>query len=276
MRLLDSAGTVLQAFEYDAYGARYAYDGSGASIAMSAIDGAGVYGYQGRRLDAETGFYYFRNRYLNVGLGRFLTMDPIGRWGDQGIYGNPYCGFGGSPYRYVDYSGLFCQPGEKPYLSFGDGGLGRWKYDPKRKLIYFETVKWSLEEGHYRFYHVKNYHFPNVWWQLPCPKEWKRYEKKKKEAIQKILSCIRAVQLRTLYSAIFAVGRIVAGTVAAGVSAAGEIETFGATTLGVAAGVREIGEGYTALFETVVKAELERKNCDKKYPLPRRPKCKKK
>jgi len=102
---------VLQAFEYDAYGARYAYDGSGASIAMSAIDGAGVYGYQGRRLDAETGFYYFRNRYLNVGLGRFLTMDPIGRWGDEKELGNPIGFLGNRGISRRDFLGLTCQGG---------------------------------------------------------------------------------------------------------------------------------------------------------------------
>ncbi|GEM_PF-6228317 len=115
MRLLDSAGTMLQAFEYDAYGARYAYDGSGASIAMSAIDGAGVYGYQGRRLDAETGFYYFRNRYLNVGLGRFLTMDPVGRWGDGKAVGNPKGFAGSSSISDTDPFGLYCGGEDLPW-----------------------------------------------------------------------------------------------------------------------------------------------------------------
>jgi RHS repeat-associated protein len=30
------------------------------------------------RLDADTGFYQVRNRYLHPGLGRWLTRDPIG------------------------------------------------------------------------------------------------------------------------------------------------------------------------------------------------------
>ncbi|MEQ1863417.1 MAG: RHS repeat-associated core domain-containing protein [Micropepsaceae bacterium] len=38
--------------------------------------------YTGRRLDAVTGFYYYRARYYSPALGRFLQTDPIG-YGDQ-------------------------------------------------------------------------------------------------------------------------------------------------------------------------------------------------
>ncbi len=57
MRLLDGNGALLQGFEYDAYGNPYAYDSAGAAISTSAIDGAGIYGYTGSRLGAETGIY---------------------------------------------------------------------------------------------------------------------------------------------------------------------------------------------------------------------------
>jgi RHS repeat-associated protein len=38
---------------------------------------ANPYGFQGARLDAETGFYYFRNRYYDPRAGRFLQRDPV-------------------------------------------------------------------------------------------------------------------------------------------------------------------------------------------------------
>ena len=37
-----------------------------------------LFGYQGRNLDPETGLIYFRNRYYDPQLGRFITADPKG------------------------------------------------------------------------------------------------------------------------------------------------------------------------------------------------------
>ena len=36
------------------------------------------YTFTGRRLDDETGLFYYRNRYYHAQLGRFVTRDPIG------------------------------------------------------------------------------------------------------------------------------------------------------------------------------------------------------
>jgi RHS repeat-associated protein len=35
------------------------------------------YGYTGRRYDSETGLWYFRNRYFDSSLGRFIARDPL-------------------------------------------------------------------------------------------------------------------------------------------------------------------------------------------------------
>ncbi|TXH05496.1 MAG: RHS repeat-associated core domain-containing protein [Nevskiaceae bacterium] len=42
--------------------------------------------YTGRRLDAETGLYYYRARYYSTSLGRFLQTDPIGSKDDLNLY----------------------------------------------------------------------------------------------------------------------------------------------------------------------------------------------
>ncbi len=34
--------------------------------------------YTGREYDAESGLYYYRARYYNPTIGRFLSEDPIG------------------------------------------------------------------------------------------------------------------------------------------------------------------------------------------------------
>ena len=42
--------------------------------------------YTGRRLDPETGLYYYRARYYSPGLGRFLQTDPVGIKDDLNLY----------------------------------------------------------------------------------------------------------------------------------------------------------------------------------------------
>jgi len=45
-----------------------------------------VYLFTARRFDAETGLYYFRNRYYEAGLGRFISRDPLGYIEDLNLY----------------------------------------------------------------------------------------------------------------------------------------------------------------------------------------------
>ncbi|MFT5853031.1 MAG: RHS repeat-associated protein [Verrucomicrobiales bacterium] len=47
---------------------------------LSASTVGNPYAFQGRRLDDETGNYYYRNRYYDPNTGQFLTIDPLGNW----------------------------------------------------------------------------------------------------------------------------------------------------------------------------------------------------
>ena len=63
----DGFGTVAETYAYGAYG--------------ESADGdllGNPFRYTGRRLDTETGLYYYRARYYSASLGRFLQPDPAG------------------------------------------------------------------------------------------------------------------------------------------------------------------------------------------------------
>jgi RHS repeat-associated protein len=102
--LSNSSGTSIQSYEYSAYGQVAASDPNFT---------ANPYLFTGRRFDYETGLYYYRARYYNPYVGRFLQTDPVG-YGD-GINWYAYCG--NNPVGRADPSGL--------YYGFGDPDNGR-------------------------------------------------------------------------------------------------------------------------------------------------------
>ena len=58
--------------------------------------------YTGQQFDAATGLYYYRARWYDAGMGRFMSQDPAGfSAGDANLY--RYCG--NSPVNEVDPSG---------------------------------------------------------------------------------------------------------------------------------------------------------------------------
>jgi len=77
------------------------------------------YGYSGREYEADTGLYYFRARYYDPEMGRFLTKDPIGL---AGGHTNLYLYCGNDPVNCVDPMGLreFAhEEGVNPEINYG-------------------------------------------------------------------------------------------------------------------------------------------------------------
>lgn len=103
--VVDTAGSVVEAYEYDAWGNVIGvYDGSGAAMAQTAIGNR--YLWQGREYCWSTGLYYFRARWYDPSSGRWLSKDPIGIHGGL----NQYVFCGNNPVMYRDPTGLAWNP----------------------------------------------------------------------------------------------------------------------------------------------------------------------
>ena len=74
--LTNSSGEVTTLLEYSTYGVPYVVDDAGELQEFSDFDST-PYLFQSRRVDSETSNYYFRNRFYNPELGRFLSRDPL-------------------------------------------------------------------------------------------------------------------------------------------------------------------------------------------------------
>jgi RHS repeat-associated protein len=112
--LSDVAGVIVDGYQYDAYGSHVLYESGPNGVVdfggddVVTVGGSShvdcTYMYMGRRLDMETGLYYYRHRYLNSTIGRYLLRDPEGY--ADGL--NTYQFVGSSPTRKGDPLGLDC------------------------------------------------------------------------------------------------------------------------------------------------------------------------
>ena len=89
---LNSMGNVIDKFSYSPFGINSASNDHSDQ----------PWGYTGRRYDQESGLYYYRARYYNPSLGRFISADPIG-YDDQM---NMYAYVANSPMNFTDPSGM--------------------------------------------------------------------------------------------------------------------------------------------------------------------------
>jgi RHS repeat-associated protein len=92
--LVNSSGVVQNRIKYDSFGNITSQ--TNASINTR-------FGYTGRELDAETGLYYYRARYYDAIVGRFISEDPIS-FADGDVNLSRYVG--NNPVNDTDPSGL--------------------------------------------------------------------------------------------------------------------------------------------------------------------------
>ncbi len=86
------------------------------------VDFASSYGFTGREYDSETGLYYYRARYYDPNVGRFLSEDPIGLNG--GI--NEYAYAHNDPIGRIDPAGTDDHPGISSLLDAIQWARGRY------------------------------------------------------------------------------------------------------------------------------------------------------
>ena len=98
--LTDATGDIVERYDYNPFGACVASDINGGGLVGN------PYRFTGRRLDTETGLYYYRARHYSTEMGRFLSRDPIGPWGDETNCGNTYAYGGNNPLSGWDPTGM--------------------------------------------------------------------------------------------------------------------------------------------------------------------------
>ncbi len=103
LALADEAGTLVESYEYSAYGEVLdVKDASGNSIENRQSSIGNRYTFQGREIDWTTGLIYFRARWYDPSSGRWISKDPIGISGGLNLY--EFCG--SNPVNFIDPGGL--------------------------------------------------------------------------------------------------------------------------------------------------------------------------
>ncbi|MFO0984277.1 MAG: RHS repeat-associated core domain-containing protein [Planctomycetota bacterium] len=103
--LTDANGAVVERYEYDDYG-RPLHPVTLEPLAQPSSLGNELL-FNGRRYDLESGWYYYRSRYMDPRAGRFTTRDAIGIWGDESNLGNGYAYAANSPLCHLDPTGHY-------------------------------------------------------------------------------------------------------------------------------------------------------------------------
>ena len=111
LALTDGAGAVQTSYSYEPYG----------KTTVSGTASSNSFEYTGREND-NTGLYFYRARYYNPGLQRFVSEDPIGLAGGPNVYSY----VGGNPISRIDPMGLDwyrSQSSSQPYVVGREGSL---------------------------------------------------------------------------------------------------------------------------------------------------------
>ncbi|HKZ81154.1 MAG TPA: RHS repeat-associated core domain-containing protein, partial [Pyrinomonadaceae bacterium] len=99
--LTDASGNVVETLSYDSFG-----NNSGSSRTR--------YTYTGRERDPDTGIFYYRARFYDPQLGRFISEDPIGLAGGLNLFAYVE----NNPMLFADPNGLCPQNPRRDFTNF--------------------------------------------------------------------------------------------------------------------------------------------------------------
>ena len=103
--LIDSSGTTVVQYNYDAWGNHKVVDANGNDI-ESGIGVLNPFRYRGYYYDTETGLYYLKTRYYDPEVGRFISQDSIEYANPEVLNGiNLYAYCSNNPVIYEDPTG---------------------------------------------------------------------------------------------------------------------------------------------------------------------------
>ncbi|MDD5081664.1 MAG: RHS repeat-associated core domain-containing protein, partial [Candidatus Omnitrophica bacterium] len=109
----------------------------------------------GRRLDVETGLYYYRNRYYSPLFGRFITRDPAGIINGPNLYA--YCS--NNPVNFVDPWGLCGGKGENNLQGSREFQMDMWLGGSVGHIIFgggvYNVTILDLQTGEITLYTIK-------------------------------------------------------------------------------------------------------------------------
>jgi len=128
--LVDESGDLLNHIDYDSFGQ---------IIAQSNASESDRFTYTAREFDSEIDLYYYRARFYDPAIGRFVSQDPIGfRAGDVNLY------------RYVFNTPLIATDpaGENAVMeyvaSIGRGPIGTFIANASVNCVMGEAFMWSI------------------------------------------------------------------------------------------------------------------------------------
>ena len=150
---------MVEAYEYNAYGKATVFTGDGSDntwftddddkASWSAV--ANPYQYTGQRYDPETGWMYYKYRYYDTELGRFVSRDPVGYVDTLSLYSYVL----DNPTNYYDPIGLFGCKDEKAAVASAAARIANLsrtianvRASIARRLRDLETNPLNLPETH--------------------------------------------------------------------------------------------------------------------------------